>query len=69
MTQENKFYHNILYILLHATSKGLHRVGGMKTCEGLIVACEKLDPPFFLNNWLNIHHRTLKPAVCFYSIF
>ncbi len=31
------------------------------------VACKKLDPLFFLNNSLNIHHRTPKPlAMGFY---
>ena len=31
------------------------------------VACEKLDPLFFLNNSMNNHRRTLKPsAICFY---
>ncbi len=31
------------------------------------VGCKKLDPLFFLNNSLNIQHRTLKsPAMCFY---
>ncbi len=37
---------------------------------GLTVGCEKLDPLFFLNNSLNIQHRTPKPPrMCFCVTF